>query len=178
VSAPSPAPIHPQRSSLARAAFALAYAGSLAWIVLTLDDLPNPVASSFGAGGVPHGFMPRRSYAALYLGLGAALPLAMLCAFSWLPRRFPRLASIPHRRAWLAPERRGALFARMDAAGIVVASATALFFAATHALVRNANAASPPRLAHGPFFIVMFCFAAATAGTALWLSWSLRAERP
>ena len=174
MSAASPAPIEPQRSAHGRSAVALVYVGSLASVVLTLGDLPDPVASSFGADGVARSFVARGAHTALVVGLAATLPLLLLAAFSWLPRRFPQLANLPNREAWLAPERRTEWFARLDLAGAIVASATALFIAALHALLLDANAERPPRLAHGPFFALVLGFLATTLGTALWLRRSLR----
>lgn len=155
--------------------FALVYLATLAFVALSARGLPDPVASSFGTDGVAHGYMSRVVYARIFVGFSAVLPLVLVGALSWLPRRFPRLSRLPNQDAWLAPEHRAALFARLRRAGLLVGCASALFFAAMHALILQANQHTPPRLANGPFLAVLFAFLVATVGTALWLSLTLRA---
>jgi hypothetical protein len=162
------------RVESARNLFVIAYAASLAYVVSTLADLPEAVASSFGAGGAAHGFMSRRGYGVFFASFSALLPLALVAAFTWLPRRFTRFVNVPQREVWLAPEFRAVLFWRLDFAGYFVAGSAALFLAGMQALLVEANSHAPPRLAQAPFFALVLAFLACTLGTALGLNLSLR----
>ncbi|HEU4428383.1 MAG TPA: hypothetical protein VFT98_06485 [Myxococcota bacterium] len=151
-----------------------AYAASAAYFIATVPRLPECVASSFGASGIAQAFMPRAVYAAWFGGLCLLLPLVLLLAFCWLPRRFPQHTNIPLREIWLAPENRAAFHARMDRAGLRLGGSAALSFAAIHALVLEANDRQPARLSQGAFLLVLGAFVAVTVGTALHVSFALR----
>ncbi|MBM4382230.1 MAG: hypothetical protein FJ091_02560 [Deltaproteobacteria bacterium] len=162
------------RVETARNLFALAWAASLAYVVSSLAGLPEVVASNFGAGGAAQGFMTRRVYGVFFVAFSALLPLVLVSAFTWLPRRFSRFVNVPHRELWLTPELRDTLFRRLALAGYFVAGAAALFFGAMHALLVDANTHAPPRLAQGPFVALLIAFVACTLATALGLSLAMR----
>lgn len=158
--------------------FVVAYAASGAYFLATAERLPERVASSFGAGGAAQAFMPRAAYALLFGGLCLLLPIVLLAAFCWMPRRFPQHTNIPLREIWLAPENRAALHARMDRAGLRLAASAALLFAAMHGLVLAANERAPAQLAEREFLLVLGAFVAVTVGTALRLTSVLRKPPP
>jgi hypothetical protein len=170
-----PPPIEPRRMRGAALAFALAYLASVGSVVATLGALPDPVASSFGAGGRAQGFMSRTAYGALFVGLAVGLPALLAGALAWLPRRHPRLANIPNRDFWLAPERRAGVLARLERTGFLLGGGAAVFLAVVHALVLRANAHDPPRLANGPFAACVIGFVALTLGVVLRLYAALAA---
>ena len=162
------------RLESARNLFALTYFASVVSVVGSLGDLPERVASSFGGGGAAQAFMTRTMYGALFTSFSAIVPLGLVAAFVWLPRRFSGFVNVPMREAWLAPEFRVELFRRLGLAGYLTGGSAALFFAAMHALLVEANAHVPPRLAQAPFVAVLLAFLACTIGTALGLSLALR----
>ena len=65
--------------------------------------------------------MPRAHYLFMMGMLIGGIPLIMLFAFCWLPRRIPRLANIPNRNFWLAPEHRDLMQRYLDGAGYFIA---------------------------------------------------------
>jgi len=158
--------------------FALVYVASIGFVASTLGALPDPVASSFGPSGAARAYMTRAVYARVYVGFSFVIPLAVVAGLCWLPRRFPQLSNIPRRAFWLAPENRARLHALLDRGGFFLGSVAALFFAATHGLLLEANAQRPARLANGPFLGMLFGFLASTVGTAIWLSLTLRRTPP
>jgi len=162
----------------AKLAFGAAYAASAAYVVATLPRLPECVASSFGADGIAQASMSRAAYVALFGGLCLLIPLLLLAAFCWIPRRFPQHTNIPLRELWLAPENRAALHACMDRAGLVLAGSAALFFAAMHALILAANESEPAQLPQRTFFLMLGVFVAVSVGTALRMSLALRKPPP
>jgi hypothetical protein len=118
--------------------------------------------------------MSRRAYGVFFSSFTALLPLILVAAFSWLPRRSARFVNVPHRERWLTPEFREVLFRRLGFTGYFVAGAAALFLAAMHTLVADANTHTPPRLAQAPFIALLLAFLACTVGSALGLGLSLR----
>jgi len=134
-------------------------ATALAFIALSAGALPERVASHFGPGGVANGWMTRGGYLAI-VALGAALlPLLAVVLISALPRAFPRLANIPNRDYWFAPERQEATLATLDGFGWAFALLLTLFFAGMHWTILDANASVPPRLAEAPVHGLVIGFA-------------------
>ena len=126
------------RLESARNLFALTYFASVVSVVGSLGDLPERVASSFGGGGAAQAFMTRTMYGALFTSFSVIVPLGLVAAFVWLPRRFSGFVNVPMREAWLAPEFRVELFRRLGLAGYLTGGSAALFFAAMHALLVEA----------------------------------------
>lgn len=119
---------------------------AVAYVVATMQALPDPLATRFGADGAPNDHMSHEGYLALMLTLLVALPLTFV-AVGPLLRRLPTSAvNIPRRDHWLAPERRTASLAALENFLRVYAHAMALFLVVVHGLVAAANRSAPPHL--------------------------------
>ena len=130
------------------------------YIVTSSAEMPPTVACHFGAGGRADGFMGRESYAAFMAGISVGVPLLLALGGSlarWLP---PRLVNLPNRDYWLAPERRVQATVAVERWLMAFAGVLAIFLCYVHGLVVEANAASPPRLAEGPFIGGLVAFVA------------------
>lgn len=159
-------------TSRSSVAFVVLLALLTAFIVVTSRELPVVVASHFGPGGLPNGFMPRGAYTIIMLALVVVPPLLLALLPSSLARRGGAGLNIPNRAYWLAPERREATAAYLGLQGKVFAAAVALFLAYTHWLVVNANASVPVALPQTPFYAALGTFLAIVL---LWVA-SLRAH--
>jgi len=138
-------------------------AAGLLFILATSAGMPEVAATRFGGAGEPNAFMTRFGYQVFMAFLVTVVPL--LVAF--LPRlvggRWPYLLNIPHRTYWLAPERREATLAAVEAHTAFLATILILLICYVHWLLMQANAANPPRLDIGLFFAGMGVFAVVLA---------------
>ena len=110
----------------------------------TAAGLPDTVATHFGRGGRADGWMSRGAYTALMTTLVIVLPLVPWIALGWMPRRWPRSVSVPHRDYWFAPERREATLARLARHGAIMALLCVVVLATVHVEVIAANRRVPP----------------------------------
>lgn len=138
--------------------FLLATAAVL--IVTTSGALPPRVASHFGAGGIANGWQSLEAYRATMLVFAIALPIGVVAAMAWLPRRFPRLVNLPFRDYWLAPERREATYAALTGFALAIGALVVTFIVALHLVIVAANASAPPHFAEGPFWGLSGTFSA------------------
>jgi hypothetical protein len=128
-------------------------AAYLAWAA---GQLPDRVASHFGADGAADQWMSRTGFLVTF---GATVGLSALVFASiawWMPRMPDRWFNLPRRQAWLAPERRQRTIADITARLLRLGAATNLFFLglAHTTLVANRSATEVPRLPAG--FWVLF----------------------
>lgn len=132
--------------------FLIFAAGAAAFIFVTSLELPEPVASHFGATGAPNGFMPRRVYTSVMLVLAIGAPL-LLVLLTWFAIKNPGARiNLPNREFWLAPERRGQTVSFLRAHILRFAALLVSFSCYAHWLVVRANTSQPVRLA-GSWFI-------------------------
>ena len=143
-------------------------------IYVSLDALPEMVASKFGNGGIARGFMGRSQYMGLMVGLMVGIPLLMLLGLCGLPRQFPRMTNIPNKTYWIAPERRATMQAVLDRAGVALACTSLAFLASMHGLIVEANEHLPPRMDMRAFFLCLVLFLAIIVSLSIWLSLRLR----
>jgi len=137
-----------------------------AFIVATTGQLPDRVASHFGAGNLPNGWMTRDGYLAFMLAFAVLLPAIVVAGVGIVPLLSPRRINIPNRAYWLAPERRGATLATLAARACWLGALIAIFLAGVHYAILEANATTPPRLPADLFWTLLIAFA---AGLALWI---------
>lgn len=143
-------------------------------VMLVWDQLPERMASHYGASGQPDGFMPRDSFFIFYFGLFSvviALFLAMPGVISKIPRE---LVNIPHREYWLTDERWPEAMERMGRWMAWFGVAMALLAATTLHLVLRSNVLRQP-LDNGAMLFVIGGF---FAFTMYWLVALYRAFRP
>jgi uncharacterized membrane protein len=74
-------------------------------VAMVWDRLPPVMASHFGAGGRPDGWMPRGTFFGLMSAIGLGLPLLFFFSEKWMKAIPTRLVNIPNREYWLTPER-------------------------------------------------------------------------
>ena len=86
----------------ARVILILCFLAACVEVAVRYGTLPPWMASQFGAGGEPKGWMAKPNFFALFLGM----QLLLVVLFVVLPRWLGRLpVNLPHRDYWLAPER-------------------------------------------------------------------------
>lgn len=145
-------------TSRSSVAFILLLVALAAFVVVTSQALPPVVASHFGPGGLPNGFMSLGVYTIIMLVLVVVPPSLLAFLPSSLARRGDARLNIPNRGYWLAPERREVTAEYLCLQGKVFAAAIALFLAYTHWLVVRANASTPVALPQAPFYVGLGTF--------------------
>jgi hypothetical protein len=116
-------------------------------------QLPPRVATHFGLHGEPNGWQTHAEYLRFTLIFAAVVPAFVLGAFSLIRVGDGALMNIPHKKYWLAPERRAETIAFVQRQGAWFASLLIVFFAAIHHFIVMANARSPARLPpNSPFW--------------------------
>lgn len=142
---------------LAKAGFACAYGLLILLLVRSYSQLPDPVASHFGADGQADGWLSRRGYFILVAGL----PL-FLGGLFWLIARqgvhFPRAINIPRRDYWLTPERRACTSDLLLCWLLWLGTLLTGFIGGTHELTVQANQVQPPQLATGGLLALLISF--------------------
>jgi len=102
-------------------------------------QLPDTVASHFGARGVPNGWMSKRGFFWFEAGLLAVLLLSF-AGSTWLCRKLPsKWVNLPHKDYWLAPERKEQTLAVLSDFMLRMGAATMLFMVCIQQLVIDAN---------------------------------------
>lgn len=151
----------------AAAAYLLVYAAYLSFVVATSAQLPERVATHFGAEGRANGWMSRQGY----LVFEAVFPLAIglfLVGTSSLVRLFPaRFVNLPRKDFWLAPERRALTAGILRSRMAWLACLMTLFFGGLHVLTVAANRMSPPQLPMDGLLLVVVAFLVAVL---IWVS--------
>lgn len=155
----------------ARLLFILLLMAGAVLIGVTVDRLPEQIASHFGAHGVPNGWMTRDGYRLFMLALAFGLPLVVVVSMAVLPRRFSMGVNIPHREFWLAPARRETTLRYLEAHAYWLGSLLVVFIIAIHWLLFVANATQPPNLPLPPFVLLMVSF---LVGLGIWAVTLLR----
>lgn len=124
---------------------------------MQLSGMPEVVASHFGPGGQPDGWMSRSVFAVF-----GALPVLVAAIVGFLApamtARMPtHLINLPHREYWLAPERRAQALGKLRTYLEWTAAGLVAFFIFTYELVFAANR-SHTGLAEGPFIAGLVIF--------------------
>ena len=145
-------------SRLAWPCFAVCVAVAAAYLVATTGQLPAQVASHFGAGNAPNGWMTRDGYLRFMLAFGIGLPAVVAGAIAFLPRLWPNAINIPNREYWLTPARRKETIDALSAHGAWFGCLLSLFLAGIHHVVVEANRATPAALPAGLFFTLLAAF--------------------
>src|SRR5258708_5863669 len=139
---------HPRIALMILALFWLGFAG---YVWLTAPQLPESVATHFGAGGPPNGLMSRAQPLRFTLVMGTALPAFVLGVFAFMRNRPGRMLNIPHKDHWLAPERREATFDFVQSCGYWLAGLLVAFLAGLHHSILAANSRFPVALSMADF---------------------------
>lgn len=146
--------------------FTLLCLGFLMYVNQTSSLLPERLATHFGAGGQPNGWMSRSGYTTFISLFGMGLPLFVI-AICFLCRFLPSwTVNIPNREYWLSPERRSRTYAYLLAHSLWFGCLLVGFVAGMHYLTIQANRSVPVHLATGPMITVLAIF---LGGLAIWL---------
>ncbi len=117
----------------------LLIAGSVPQHYYYYTQLPEVVATHFGADGKPNDWMSRLSATLLVGGIQTLLPLFLL-GMSWLSGKLPEsMLNIPNREYWLRPDKREATLAHMHLLLSWIAVLTTAFMGVMSHLVFLAN---------------------------------------
>ena len=154
-------------AQLARPLFIVLLVVGAILISATADHLPAQIASHFGAGGVPSGWMSRSFYLLFMLAFAVILPLVIVLSMGVLPRYKANAINIPNRVYWLDPVRRQATLDYLTAHACWLGSLMVAFITAIHFLLIEANATQPPRLPFQPFIAALVSFVVAMG---IWLA--------
>ena len=108
--------------------------------------LPERLATHFDGSGRANGWMSKDGFFVFHV--------ALLCVFGavfellprWLGRIPNSLINLPHKKYWLAPERRAASLADVADAMAFLGALTLIFFAIIGELTLRANLLPEPRL--------------------------------
>jgi uncharacterized membrane protein len=144
----------------------LPYLCFMGYLASSSSQLPERMATHFGAGGQPDGWMSRASYLRFMLVFGLAFPLfapAMIYAGRFLPDRFFR---IPHHDYWFAPARRTETLAYLFRHSLWIAPLMLCFVIGIHFATIQANRLAQPHLSTR---LVLALNAVILAGLAIWL---------
>lgn len=96
-------------------------------IVTSYSQLPDTIASHFGADGRPNGWMSKQSFFVLEV-LGTGLIAGLFYFLAYFLNKIPKsLINLPNKDYWLAPERRKETFQILANYLIWLGNATLLF---------------------------------------------------
>jgi uncharacterized membrane protein len=137
---------------------------AVAQAVISMPVMPNPMASHFNGSGVPNGWSTPQQF------FGGILVIELLVAAAFmLMSPFSKLSdqriNLPHKDYWLAPQRRAATIARLQAIMLEFGLITmALLIYAVHLSIA-ANLRHPPLLS-SHIIIALLLY---VVGTLLWV---------
>lgn len=145
---------------------ATALVGSIAQAIFFWPQLPEKVASHFGAGGQPDGWMSKTNFVAVTLLIQVGIAGVMF-GVGRLVNVLPiSMVNIPNREYWLAEERREQTLSETESMLAWIAAGTAAFMMVIFYLTFEANVGVNKRLnstvtwvAIGVYFVwlLLFC---------------------
>jgi uncharacterized membrane protein len=133
----------------------------VAYLIYSAPLLPDKVATHFGAGGQPNGWMSRSEHLILMGALGLGMPLVSVI-IALLSRYIPSgMVNIPNRQYWLSPERREQTSRYITRQMFWMASLEVAFFAGIQWSIVEANRLTPVQLPADKFWPLFIGFMAA-----------------
>lgn len=151
----------------------LTAAADLAWLY---PQLPERMATKFGAGGQPVAWTARGSFLTLQI-FSLVFVAVLIVGLWWAMPRFPaNLINLPHRHYWLAPEREAATRQWLGNLVLCLGLALLVYLTGVGHLAMRANLAPEPRL--GPaFWWLTGSYLAGTLALVAWLYLRFRLSR-
>lgn len=113
----------------------------------TAAQLPERVATHFGANGAANGWMTRDGHVRFTVLMGIGSSAFVVAVFAFIRWIGDVGLNIPHKDYWLAPERRESTYEFIQRQGILFACLMLGFIAAVHRSILIANQRSPASLA-------------------------------
>jgi uncharacterized membrane protein len=133
---------------------------ALAQAVVDFPQLPERIASHFGASGMPNGWMSKPAFFVVYaMMVGVAGLVGLLAPRSIAKKPLERI-NLPNKEYWLAPERRAHTLAVFERYFAWYSCALLLILVLAMGLAIQANFSSPPHMATGPIVSVIVGFVA------------------
>jgi len=140
---------------------ALAWLAFAAYVWWSSAQLPERVATHFGANGAPNGWQTHEGYLRFMLTFGTVIPAFVLGTFALIRQLKGWGLNIPHKDYWLAAERREETMAFVQRRGVWMSGLMLVFLTSVHYSIIAANAqphASLPPI----FFVLVGAFLVAT----------------
>ena len=128
---------------------------AVAQSIAAFPQLPDRVASHFGASGMPNGWMSKPAFFTVYAVMIALAAVVGFLAPRSIEKKSPERINLPNKEYWLAPERRAGTFAYFTRCFAWYGCALLLILVLAMGMAINANFTSPPRLATGPILAVI-----------------------
>ncbi|HSI13814.1 MAG TPA: DUF1648 domain-containing protein [Chthoniobacter sp.] len=154
---------------------ALAWLAFAAYVWWSSAQLPERVATHFGANGLPNGWETHSGYLQFTLIFGAVVPAFVIGLFAIMRLANGWGLNIPHKDYWLAPERRAETMGFIQRQGTWFALLLVAFFAVIHSSILGANAQAPASLSPtSAIWIGGGFLAAAGVWVALFISYFFR----
>lgn len=144
-------------------------------LFLVRASLPERVATHFTFDGTPDGWMGRDAFVVLTIALLAGVGGLFLVLSVFVPRLPDTMLNLPHKRYWLAPERRERTRDAISAMLALMGGVTTTFVYVAFRVILAANRDSTPRLTMDRSWLIA-AFAVALA--AVPLSFVLRFRKP
>lgn len=131
------------------------------YLFYSVPLMPEKVATHFGGGGQPNGWMSRSEHLILMGALGLGLPLVSVF-IALLTRYIPAgLVNVPNRQYWLSLERREQTSRYITRQMLWMASLEVAFFAGIQYTIVEANRLTPVQLPANKFWPLFIGFLAA-----------------
>ncbi len=140
---------------------ALLFALALAQCLYYYGQLPDPMASHFGAGGQANAWSSRVEFFSVYLGVTLFTQIVILGLAFLLVRIPDRLFNLPNRDYWLMPERRQATLAYIQRQMGWSAAAVMVLMLVSLQLVIRANLSGGGQMETGWLWPLLGLFIAA-----------------
>ncbi len=140
--------------------FVLLLIGLAGFLVATVAEFPDHVATHFGWAGQADAWMTPEGYLTWMIAFGIVFPVIVTAMVALLPRAWPGLAfvNLPNRDHWFAPERRAESLAYLGRHACWLGCLMVLMTAGVHALILRAHDATPPTLPLAPFVALLVGF--------------------
>ena len=139
-----------------------------AFVLSTVGNLPENIASHFNGVGTPNGFMSKTGYIQFMLLFAVGIPTLAVCFISLVMRLGSGSINIPHKEYWLSPENKNGTIQFFQGHVVCLGILIALFMAYIHWLLIKANSVQPPQLPNNLLFAGLGIF---LAGMLLWGMW-------
>ncbi|MDD5093918.1 MAG: DUF1648 domain-containing protein [Dehalococcoidia bacterium] len=122
------------------------------------SQLPDRVATHFGAGGLPNDWMSKGANMAMAIGLILFLSLIFGLLPLLIKKVPPRFVNLPKREYWLSPENRENTLTRLASSMSVLGVATNVFILYVLHLAYRTNQSHPVKLNEGMFWPALGSF--------------------